>query len=192
MAPKPSIETPPGVAALDALAGQLLLRAGVRIGVAHTAAEFEAVHRVRLPDGLERDVHDDHALQLAAWRGTKLVGTMRLVLPVPFRRLPTEDAFDLRVEPHGEVVDLGRLLVGPGFRGDPSQRAWGGLFALAWQETRIRGYNVIAGVASVRLLERYRLLGVNVEILGPARTFWGAERHPVRIHPAAGEPPDWF
>ena len=192
MAEKPSVERAPGVAALDALAGHLLLRAGVRIGVAHTAVEFDAVHRLRLPDGLERDVHDDRALQLVAWRGTTLVGTMRLVLPVPGRRLPTEAAFELRVEPAGEVVDLGRLLVGPGFRGDPSQRAWGGLFALAWQETRLRGYEVMAGVASVRLLERYRLLGVNAEILGPARTYWGAERHPVRIDPAAGPPPDWF
>ena len=96
---------------------------------------------------------------------------MRLVLPVPGRRLPTAEAFELRVEPAGEVVDLGRLLVGPGFRGDPSQRAWGGLFALAWQETRLRGYEVMAGVASVRLLSAIGCSG-STEILGPTRTYW--------------------
>ena len=114
-------EVPPGILALDALAGQLLLRAGVRIGVAHTIVELGAVHRLRHRDvsaetcarserarRLEPDPYDDHALQLAAWRGTALVATMRLVLPVPAARLPTEDAFDLEIEPRGEVVDVGR------------------------------------------------------------------------------------
>jgi hypothetical protein len=175
----------PGIAALDALSGQLLLRAGVRIGVAHTIVELGSVHRLRHrhlgtePEAGEPDPYDDHALQLAAWRGTALVATMRLVLPVPGRRLPTEDAFDLDIEPRGEVVDLGDLLVGPGFRGDP-HRAWGGLFALAWQEARARSYTVLAGAASTQLVERYRTLGVHVEILGPPRT----ELHPVRLDPA--------
>ena len=68
-------EVPPGIAALDALAGQLLLRAGVRIGVAHTIGELGSVHRLRhrhassLPEALEPDPYDEHALQLAAWRG---------------------------------------------------------------------------------------------------------------------------
>jgi N-acyl-L-homoserine lactone synthetase len=191
-------EVPPGIAALDALAGQLLLRAGVRIGVAHTIVELGSVHRLRhrdvstMPEGLEPDPYDDHALQLAAWRGTALVGTMRLVLPVPGRRLPTEDAFGLEVAPGGEVVDLGRLLVGPASRGDPAHRAWGGLFALAWQEARARSYTVIAGIASAQLVERYRSLGVHVEVLGPSRTDAGAELHPVRLDPAAGKPPDWY
>ena len=50
----------------------------------------------------------------------------------------------------------------------------------------------MAGVASRRLVERYRSLGVNVELLGEPRTDSGAELHPVRLDPAAGEPPDWF
>jgi hypothetical protein len=189
-------EVPPGIAALDALAGQLLLRAGVRIGVAHTIVELGSVHRLRHrhfgTEALEPDPYDDHALQLAAWRGTALAATMRLVLPVPGRRLPTEDAFDLDVEPRGEVVDLGGLLVGAAFRGDPDHRAWGGLFAVAWQEARVRSYTVIAGVASTPLVERYRSLGVPVEILGPPRLEAGAELHPVRLVPAAGKPPDWY
>jgi hypothetical protein len=199
-------DVPPGIAALDALAGQLLIRAGVRIGVAHTISELGAVHRLRYrdvnadgwagserpPDAVEPDPYDDHALQLAAWRGTSLVATIRLVLPVPGRRLPTENAFGLDVEPRGEVVDIGRPLVGPAFRGDPAHRAWGGLFGLAWQESRARSYAVIAGIASNQLVERYRSLGVHVEILGPSRTDAGAELHAVLIDPAAGKPPDWY
>ena len=199
-------EVPPGIAALDALAGQLLLRAGVRIGVAHTISELGAVHRLRhrdvsadgwagaerAPDGLEPDPYDDHALQLAAWRGTALVATMRLVLPVPGRRMPTETAFGLDLEPRGEVVDVGRLLVGPAFRGDPAHRAWGGLFALAWQESRARSYTVMAGIASKQLVERYRSLGITVEILGPSRMDAGTELAPIRLDPAAGKPPDWY
>ena len=199
-------EVPPGVAALDALAGQLLLRAGVRVGVAHTIVELGAVHRLRHreissesftplgsePDVLGPDPYDDRALHLAAWRGTSLVATIRLVLPVPGRSLPTEDAFGLRIEPRGEVVDIGRLLAGPGHLGDPAHRAWGGLFGLAWQEARARSYTVMAGVASKRLVERYRSLGVNVELLGEPRTDSGVEVYPLRLDPAAGDPPDWF
>jgi hypothetical protein len=191
-------KVPPGVAALDALAGQLLLRAGVRIGVAHTIEELGAVHRLRHrhmssgPDALAPDPYDDHALQLAAWRGTALAATMRLVLPTPGRRLPTEDAFELEIEPRGEVVDVGPLLVGPAARGDATHRAWGGLFALAWQESRARSYMVMAATASTQLVERYRSLGVHVELLGPSRTEAGAELQPILLDPAAGEPPDWY
>jgi hypothetical protein len=199
-------ELAPGIAALDDLAGQLLLRAGARLGVAHTEAELEDVFRLRydhvvrhgwaraeeLPEGLERDADDDRALQLGTWRGPALVGTMRLVLPVPGRRLPTEAAFDLEIEPRGEVVDVGRLLIGAPYRGDPAHRVWGGLFALAWQETRARGYTVLAGVTSAREVETYRSLGLAFEVLAPARPYWGGDRHPVRLDPATGEAPGWF
>jgi hypothetical protein len=197
-------EVAPGIAALDELAGQLLLRAGARIGVAHTVAELLAVHRLRYehltrgrprgedpPDGLEPDVDDDRALQLGAWRGSELLGTMRLVLPVPGRPIPTERAFELDVEPRGEVVDVGRLLLGDALRDDPAHRVWGGLFGLAWQEARAREYTVLAGVTSASELERYRSLGLSFEVLGPARPFGGTESHPVRLVPAAGEQPGW-
>ena len=194
---RPETELAPEIEALDVLAGQLLLRAGARIGVAHTVAELLSVHRLRYenttsrawsldrdpPDALERDAYDDRALQLGAWRGSALVSTMRLVLPVPGRRLPTEDAFELVVDPDGEVVDLGRMLSGPAFEGDPAHRVWGGLFALAWQEARARGYTVLAGVTTAAEAERYRSLGLAFEILGPARTYCGAQRQPVRVDP---------
>jgi hypothetical protein len=187
-------EVAPGIVALDALAGQLLLRAGVRIGVAHTIVELGAVHRLRhrdagtAPEAVEPEPYDDHSLHLAAWRGSALAATMRLVLPVPGRRLPTEDAFGLDVEPRGEVVDVGDLIVGPAAQGDAGHRVWGGLFALAWQEARARDYTVMAGIASRQLVERYRSLGVHVERLGPARTEAGAEHYPIRLDPAAGKP----
>src|SRR5215207_3790969 len=162
----------PGVLALDALAGELLLRAGARIGVAHTLAQLQEVHRLRaryLPDALERDAYDDRALQLGAWRGSELVGTIRLVLPVPDRPLPTEDAFGIAIEPRAEVLDVGRLLIAPALRGDPEHRVWGGLVALAWQEARARGYCVLAAVVSDTELARYEALGLHAEILGPTR-----------------------
>jgi len=196
----------PGALALDELAARLALRAGARIGVAHTVAELEAVYRLRdehavrhgwagtdaLPEGLERDADDNRALQLGAWRGTTLVGTLRVVLPVPGRALPTEEAFDLELEPRGEVVDVGHLLVGAPYRGDPAHRLWGGLFALAWQEARARGYSVLAGAGSEREVATYRSLGLGFEILGPARPYWGEPRHPVRLDPAGAERPGWF
>jgi hypothetical protein len=189
---RPETEFAPEIEALDVLAGRLLLRAGARIGVAHTVAELLSVHRLRYENTrLERDAYDDRALQLGAWRGSALVSTMRLVLPVPGRRLPTEDAFELVVDPDGEVVDLGRMLSGPAFEGDPAHRVWGGLFALAWQEARARGYTVLAGVTTAAEAERYRSLGLAFEVLGPARTYCGAQRQPVRVDPATGERPGW-
>ena len=50
----------------------------------------------------------------------------------------------------------------------------------------------MAGIASRQLVERYRSLGVHVEVLGPPRKEADAELHPVRLDPAAGKPPDWF
>ena len=182
----------PGVAGLDALAGHLLLRAGARIGVAHTLSELQAVHRLRaryLPDALERDAYDDRALQLGAWRGNELVGTIRLVLPVPGRPLPTEEMFQIEIEPRGEVVDVRRLLIAPALRGDPDHRVWGGLVALAWQEARARGYSVLAGVVSDAELARCRALGLHTEMLGPARECLGEARRPVRFDPAVNGRP---
>jgi hypothetical protein len=49
-----------------------------------------------------------------------------------------EDAFGLDVEPRGEVVDVGRLLIAPAHRGDAAHRIWGALFARGWLETRRR------------------------------------------------------
>ena len=202
-----SLVEAPGLAALDALSGRLLAAADpLRVASAATAAELEAVYRLRYahviehgwarpedhPDGLERDAYDDRALQIAAWDGDRLAGSLRLVLPARGTRLPVEDAFGLVVEPPGEVVDVGRLLVAPGHRGDPAHRIWGGLFARAWLETRAHGFAVLAGTATPEFVDRYRAIGLVFELLGPARQHWGEARHPVRLDPARDGAPGWF
>jgi N-acyl-L-homoserine lactone synthetase len=196
-----------GVAALDRLAHRLLAAAApLRVDLTHDPRELDAIYRLRyrhviergwaapedLPDGRERDAHDAAARHVAAWDGDQLVGTVRLVLPEPGRRLPTEEAFDLELEPRGAVVDVGRLLISERYRGEPSHAAWGALFGRAWVETRGAGFSVLGGVASASLVELFGTLGLRFEILGPARRYWGEERHPVRLDPDAGSTPAWF
>jgi hypothetical protein len=41
------------------------------------------------------------------------------------------------------------------------------------------------------MVERLRTLGLPFETLGPARAYWGENRHPVRLDPAQGHP-HWF
>jgi len=181
-----------GIAALDRLAERLIAATELRLAVADSPAELIAVHRLRYrdvaergaqsadhADGLERDAYDARALQICAWDGDVLAGTVRLVLPVPGKRLPTEEAFDLTVEPDGEVVDLGRVLVAPRLGAEAGQRAWGALFAQAWFETRARGYAGMASAESALRIERFRALGIVFDILGPARP--EGDLHPVRL-----------
>jgi hypothetical protein len=195
----------PGLVALDALSRRLLAAApALRVAPASTDAERDAVHRLRYahvvahgwspreahPDGLERDAYDARALQIAAWAGDDLAGTVRLVLAGA--RLPVEDAFGLEVEPRGQVVEVGRLLIAPAHRGDPAHAIWGALFACTWLEARARGHSVLAGTASPALIARYAAIGLHFEVLAPAREHWGEARHPVRLDPARDGAPGWF
>jgi N-acyl-L-homoserine lactone synthetase len=195
-----------GVAALDRLAERLLRGArAVSVDVARTPADREAVYRLRyeqvvadgwappaeLPDGAERDAYDAGAIQIAAWDADTLVGTLRLVPPVAGRRLPVEAAFDLDIEPRGAVVEVGRLVIARAYRRDPAHRVWGALFGRAWLSTRARGFTVLAGAASPRMVAQLRALGLPFEVLAPARRHWGEDRHPVRLDPAGGRP-QWF
>jgi N-acyl-L-homoserine lactone synthetase len=192
-----------GVLALDLLAQQLLAAVPeLRVVLAQTAAERAAIGRLRhrqVTDGgwakldgdLEWDAYDERALQVGAWHAASLVGAMRVVLPAPGVKLPVEDAFAVDVEPAGEVVEAGRLVIAPECRGDPAHRAWGALFARSWVELRTRGYRRLAGAASPSMVKRLRGVGLPFEILGEARPFWGEERHPVRLDPA-GSAPRWF
>jgi N-acyl-L-homoserine lactone synthetase len=195
-----------GLTALDALSDRLLAAApSLRVAVAATDAERQAAYRLRyaqvvghgwmdaarLPDGVEVDDYDADALQVCAWDGEALVGTVRLVFPATGRPLPVEADFGITVEPPGEVVEAGRLVIAPTYRGDPAHRTWGTLFACAWVSMRAWGYSVLAGTAAPRTIERLRALGLPFEILGPARMHWGEARHPVRLDPARGAP-RWF
>jgi N-acyl-L-homoserine lactone synthetase len=172
---------------------------------ASEGAERDAVHRLRyeqvvrhgwatpeeLAAGSEHDAYDAEAVHIAAWDGEALMGALRLVLPRAGRRLPVEAAFDVDIEPRGAVVEVGRLVIAPGYRGDPAHGVWGALFARAWLATRARGFAVLGGAASPRMVELLRTLGLPFEVLAPARRYWGEERHPVRLDPARGRP-RWF
>jgi hypothetical protein len=192
----PSPADAPGVVALDTLAARLAGAAPLRVARAH-GGELEAVLELRrafvVSHGWgEPDVPEEHAVELAAWDDDALVGTIRLVLPAPGRLLPVEEEFSLVVEPPGRVVEVGRLLIAEGFRGDPAHAAWGALFAQSWFEVRARGMAVMAGAAAPGLVARYRALGLPFEILGPARVHRGIERHPVRLDPAQITDATWY
>jgi hypothetical protein len=189
-----------GSAGLDALSRRLLAAAPeLRVAVAGPA-EREAIFRLRaehitaagwaaLPGRREADEHDARSLQIGAWRDGTLVGAIRLVLPgAP---LPVEEAFGLRIEPHGAVAEAGRLVIAAAHRGDPAHRAWGALFARAWLTLREHDLSVLAGAAARPMIDRLRALGLPFEILGPARDHWGELRHPVRLDPAHGAP-RWY
>jgi hypothetical protein len=194
-----------GVLALDRLSEQLLAAAGLRVAAAASPAEREAAFRLRreqvvsqgwaaadrLASGVERDGYDADAVHVGAWRADELIGTVRVVLPAPGRSLPVEAAFGLTVEPRGAVAEAGRLVIAPAHRGDPAHAAWGALFARAWLELRLRGFAVLAGAATPRMVDRLRGMGLPFEILGPAREYWGEQRHPVRLDPAHGDP-RWY
>jgi Acetyltransferase (GNAT) domain len=189
-----------GSAGLDALSRRLLAAAPeLRVAVAGPA-EREAIFRLRaehitatgwaaLPERREADEHDARALQIGAWRDATLVGAIRLVLPgAP---LPVEQAFGLRIEPHGAVAEAGRLVIARSHRGDPAHRAWGALFGRAWLTLREHDLSVLAGAAARPMIDRLRALGLPFEILGPAQDHWGELRHPVRLDPAHGTP-RWY
>jgi N-acyl-L-homoserine lactone synthetase len=197
-----------GLDALDRLSQQLLAAAdacGIRVAVAQTPSEQDAIHRLRheqvvghgwaspddLPAGVERDEHDPFAVQVGAWNGATLIGAMRLVLPNAPRPLPVEEAFGVYIAPRGRVVEAGRLVVAPSHRGDPSHRIWGALFARAWLSMRGLGFSLLCGAASPMMVQRLRALGLPFEVLGAPRTYWGEQRVPVRLDPAGGDP-RWF
>jgi N-acyl-L-homoserine lactone synthetase len=171
-----------------------------RLAVAETAEEREAVYRLRyecliergwarasdFPDGLERDEYDADALHLAAWVGPHLVGAVRMVTPVADRRLPIEAAFDLALEPRGEVVDGGRLVIAPLYRGDGAHRLLALLFARFWMEADRRGFAHIAAAAPRSAIALYRRVGLDVQILGAPRLHWGEERLPLLLSAGPG------
>ena len=185
-----------GIGALDRLAEELAAAAGLRLGVADSPAELIAAHRLRYrhardhgtataaddADGMQNDGYDHRALQICAWDDEVLVGTLRLVLPMPGKLLPAEEAFSVAVEPAGEVVDVGPPVIAAGLAGEGARRVADGLLAQAWFETRARGYLVMTGLASSRLVGRYRTLGLDIEILGRD----GGDRNAIRVDPSVG------
>lgn len=133
------------------------------------------------PGGLERDHYDDDAVQILGWDGTRAVATARVALPTQGRRLPVEEAFELNVEPQGQVADWGRFVVARAYSGN-QHRLYAALLGQCWMESRARGYSQVCGNASaamIRLLKR--AAGVEVSQIGPARIHWGEARCPFRF-----------
>lgn len=130
--------------------------------------------------GLECDAYDDRASHVAAWDGTTVVGTVRIVVPDDGVLLPTEQAFGMVAEPRGRLVDWGRLVVDPGHR-DPGHVVMLALLGRAWLATRAWGAAGCIGVASPAILELYRSLGIEASILAGPRLHWGEERYAARL-----------
>lgn len=181
--------------ALDALARLLLARAApVRVDRAASAAERDATYRLRFatvvdegwataadfPDGMEHDEFDERAVHVVGRGGDRLIAVARLVFPEPARPLPTEQEFELKLEPAGGVVDIGRAIVVKDHR-SAEHTLFGALLARCWLEIRARGYQNLCGAASGPRLERYQQFGLPLHILGPSRRYWGEERYPVYL-----------
>jgi len=167
--------------------------APIRFRIAQAAAEREAAYRLRyqaviahgwrkpedMPGGLERDAYDETAIHILAWDGDTLAATARLVLPQPGRRLPTEEAFDLRIEPAGQVVDAGRFVVARE-HSSIEHRVLAAMLARGWLEVRAHGLaHVCAAFASTSMLRVYERMGLRATALGPPRYYWGADRYPI-------------
>ena len=198
------VAEPRWLAEADDLARFLFERAlPVRFALARTPEELEAAFRLRyrvvvaegwragadMPDGLERDAHDDeHAAQILGWHGSEAVATARVVPPVPGRPLPTEEAFGIVAEPQGRVADAGRLIVAPEHR-DGTHRVLGGLSAAIWTAMAERGFRWVVVAMTERMRSFCEALGFEVVVLGPARPYWGQERFPARL--TAPDPRAW-
>jgi N-acyl-L-homoserine lactone synthetase len=175
----------------------------IRFDIARNPSELEAVFRLRyrvtvergwrrpedMPDGLERDdFDDDRAVQITGWDGSTLAACARVVYPTPDRRLPTETAFGVTAEPAGRVVDAGRLIVAPEYRGQ-RHRVLGGLAASIWMAMTSRGYRWAAVAISEQMIEFSRALGFDVQPLGPPTLYWGEVRVPALM--SAPNPDAW-
>jgi hypothetical protein len=182
---------------LDALVADIIGRCGYRFAVAADDATRELAYRLRyetvveqgwaqaseMPDGLERDAYDERALHIVGWDDEVAVATGRLVLPstqLPAIPLPTEQVCDITIEPRGRVVDVGRMAVA---RSHQSHRhsVFLALLARLYLEMQAQGHEVACGLMSARARGLARLLGLQLELLGPERQSWGEWRAPVRF-----------
>ena len=191
-----TVDSPPddGVLATLAQVSQTVIAsaAPVCFSAAQTNAQREAVYRLRyntviergwarpeeFPNGMERDDYDAVALYVIGTVGGSLAACARLVFPAEGRLLPTERAFDLRIEPRGRVVDLGRQIVAPPYT-HHRHVIFAGLLAQCWLEVHARGYYHVCGDFTPSMIRLYRHLGLNVKPLGPTRLYWGEERLPI-------------
>jgi acyl carrier protein len=184
--------------AVDRLAAEAVAAAApVRVAIAASPAEREAVYRLRyhhviqadwatpeeLPDEREHDGFDARAVHIVAWSGDQAAGTCRLVFPDPTERLPVEVVFELVVEPLRRAPTLDRLLVEAGHRGGAVTSA---LLARAWQELRRRGFESASAIATEPVMRLLGGIGLELTVLGGPRLYWGEERYAVLCAPSVG------
>jgi hypothetical protein len=176
---------------LDALVTRMLSRSPFDYRVAADDSEREIAYRLRggavidrgwcaevdLPGGMERDKYDDRAIHVIGWDRGVAMSTGRVVLPPG---LPTEEACGLVVEPRGGVVDVGRMCVARSHQG-LEHAALIGLMCRLYLAMREQGFRVACGMMSAPARALMGLFGLQLEILGPERTYWNEPRAPVRF-----------
>jgi N-acyl-L-homoserine lactone synthetase len=163
--------------------------------VARTPTEIDAVFRMRYecvtalgwarpedhPDGRERDEDDAGATLVVCRDASELLGSARVVPPLPGRLLPSEREFHVRVDPPGRPVEVGRVVVPERHRLGRSHLVMAGLFARAWLIARELGYDRVVSTASDPLIDLYRGLGLAVTVLTPRRLSWGEQRSLIEL-----------
>ena len=176
---------------LDALITRMLARSPFDYRVAADDSEREVAYRLRgsavldrgwctagdLPGGMERDGYDDRAVHVIGWDGDVAMSTGRVVLPPG---LPTEEACGIVVEPRGGVVDVGRMCVAPSHQ-SLEHAAFIGLMCRLYLVMREHGFRFACGMMSAPARAMMGLFGLQLEILGPERTYWNEPRVPVRF-----------
>jgi hypothetical protein len=182
-----------GPVSLDRLAADIVSRSGYRFAVATTDADRDVAYRLRyaavidqgwphdapIADGREQDLYDERAVHVVGWDGESPIATGRLVLPPG--SLPTEDVCGIIVEPHGHVADVGRMTVARSHQGGAGHSVFLALLARLYLEVRNHGFEVACGIMSPRMRSLLRLLGLQLDVLGDDRPYWGEARAPVRF-----------
>jgi N-acyl-L-homoserine lactone synthetase len=166
----------------------------IRFDTARSDSDRESVYRLRyqvvvergwvspadFPDGLERDHYDANAIHIIGWDGNLVAATSRLVLPRPGEVLPTEEAFNIQIEPRGRVTDMGRQIVAREYS-SIRHKVFAALLAKTWLEIRGYGYSLVCGDFSPTVMRLYRMMGFDVKQLGSTHKFWGEERAPIMV-----------
>jgi hypothetical protein len=180
------------VGAFDRLVARMVAAGPLRFRVSDRDEERDEAYRLRhdavvsagwaradeLDGGRERDTFDDTAVHVLGWDGPTAVCAGRLVLPPS--PLPTEQACSLVVEPRGQVVDVGRMVVAAE-RQDATHATFVLLLGGLYLEVRRRGFSVACGMMSPTVRALCRQLGFRLEQLAPDRTYWHEARAPVRF-----------
>ena len=141
-------------------------------------AELGLASLQEYPHGLDCDDLDADATQIVGWDGETAVATLRILQRSDGRALPVESAFSLDLASVEPVVEWGRLVVDPNYRGD-GQSVLLGLAARAWISMRSLGFTTAVGATSKQIIALLEGIGFAITVLGPARMYLGAERYPI-------------